>query len=330
MSITSKQIAELCGVSRTTVDRALNNKPRISKKTKAKILKVAKEYSYRPALLARSLVKGRTFCIGVVVFDVRNHYFSQMLSSIELSCKANGYVVYFSMHEKDNGVEIELIKNLVDRKVDGLILCPVNKGPEFESFVSSLDIPTIIIGNKISEHIPCVCIDEKMAVQEATSFIISKGYKRICFVCPPLADQANENIYTHELRLLGFQDTIHLHKDVEGVVLGDWGFLEKSIDIAKNPSIKTAFFCSGDIYALQILKEFRLRGYSIPKQFGLMGFDNIDMLDYILPPLTTVKNSVEEVAKKSVEQLLKLISHEEIASNEFVPYEIVYGDTIID
>ncbi len=94
-------------------------------------------------------------------------------------------------------------------------------------------------------------------------------------------------------------------------------------------NLKTAFFCSGDIYALQILKKFRLKGYSIPQQFGLMGFDNIDMLDYILPPLSTVKNSVEKVATKSIEQLLKLISHQEIETCRFIQYEIIYGETII-
>src|SRR5690554_6695584 len=85
MGIISKDIAKICGVSRGTVDRALNNKPRIKPETKERILKTAKELGYRPDLLARSLVKGKTMSLGVVVFDVRNRYFAQLLNSIEIS-----------------------------------------------------------------------------------------------------------------------------------------------------------------------------------------------------------------------------------------------------
>ena len=83
MGVTTNDIARICQVSRTTVLRALNNKGRISKTTREKILQTAKDLGYRPDLLARGLVKGRTMNIGVVVFDVKNQYFAQMLSAIE-------------------------------------------------------------------------------------------------------------------------------------------------------------------------------------------------------------------------------------------------------
>lgn len=330
MGITTKELAKLCGVSRGTVDRALNNKTRISKETKEKILKAADEYGYRPVLLARSLVKGRTFCIGVVVFDVKNHYFSQMLSAIESSCKAQQYVVYFAMHEKDKNLEFELIQNLIDRRVDGLIICPVNKGQKFNDFLKTLEVPVVIIGNKVSRDVPYIGINEEKASFEATSLIISKGYENICFVCPPLIDEKNENIHTHKQRLLGFKKAVKQNGKVDSIVIGDWRYLDESINIANRATKKTAFFCSGDIYALTLLKEFRKKGYLIPQQFGLMGFDNIDMLEYITPSITTVANSIEDVAKKSVECLLKLISHNEVNSINYVSHTIIQGETIIE
>ena len=101
MGITSKEIAEICGVSRATVDRALNGKDRISPKTKEKILAVAKQMGYRKDLLARSLVKGKTMCIGVLVFDIRNYYFSQLVNTIELESRKNDYFLYITLHEKN-------------------------------------------------------------------------------------------------------------------------------------------------------------------------------------------------------------------------------------
>ena len=131
MGVTTNDIARICQVSRTTVLRALNNKGRISKTTREKILRTAKDLGYRPDLLARGLVKGRTMNIGVVVFDVKNQYFAQMLSAIEGKAQEEGYCVNIMLHDKDKRKEIEWIKRLSDYRMDGLILSPVNMGEEF-------------------------------------------------------------------------------------------------------------------------------------------------------------------------------------------------------
>ena len=204
MGVTTKDIAKICGVSRTTVTRALSNQGRINEKTKENILNTAKELGYRPDLLARGLVKGKTMYIGVVVFDVKNRYFSQMLSSIETEAKKRGYFTNITLHEKDKEMEIELIQRLVDYHMDGLILSPVNKGKNFAEFLKGLNVPLVIIGNKIASDIPFVGINEQKASKESIELILKKGYKRIVFVCPPLADQKEENVYSHQQREKGF------------------------------------------------------------------------------------------------------------------------------
>lgn len=141
MGVTTNDIARICQVSRTTVLRALNNKGRISKTTREKILQTAKDLGYRPDLLARGLVKGRTMNIGVVVFDVKNQYFAQMLSAIEGKAQEEGYCVNIMLHDKDKRKEIEWIKRLSDYRMDGLILSPVNMGEEFAIFLKGLGIP---------------------------------------------------------------------------------------------------------------------------------------------------------------------------------------------
>ena len=168
MGVTTNDIARICQVSRTTVIRALNNQGRISKETKDRIVKTAEELGYRPDLLARGLVKGKTMYIGVVVFDVKNQYFAQMLSAIEAEAQTRGYCVNITLHGKNREKEIDLIRKLVDYHVDGLILSPVNKGEHFNNFLKSLDTPLIVIGNKVSDEIPFVGIDERRAAKEAT------------------------------------------------------------------------------------------------------------------------------------------------------------------
>lgn len=135
MGVTTNDIARICQVSRTTVIRALNNQGRISKETKDRIVKTAEELGYRPDLLARGLVKGKTMYIGVVVFDVKNQYFAQMLSAIETEAQTRGYCVNITLHGKNREKEVDLIRKLVDYHVDGLILSPVNKGEHFNKFL---------------------------------------------------------------------------------------------------------------------------------------------------------------------------------------------------
>ena len=107
MAITAKELAEMCGVSRMTVHRALTDTGRINPQTKELIQAKAKECGYRPDLLARGLVKGQTFYIGVVVLDVNNRYFSQMLSAISTEARKRGYFVNITLNEENKEIEKE-------------------------------------------------------------------------------------------------------------------------------------------------------------------------------------------------------------------------------
>ena len=112
------------------------------------IVRVAKEHGYRPDLLARGLVKGQTYYIGVVVLDVNNRYFSQLLSAIEAEARKQGYFVNITLHEKNKEMEREQLERLADYHMDGIILSSVNKGVEYQKFLQSLDTPLVSI-NKI-------------------------------------------------------------------------------------------------------------------------------------------------------------------------------------
>lgn len=131
----------MCGVSRTTVHRALNGVGRIHPDTKEKILRVAKEYDYRPDLLARGLVKGKTCNIGIVVLDVRNRYFAEMLSVIGTEANERGYCMNIMLHNNDRDLEREQMTRLAAYHMDGIILSSVNEGEEYRQFLDSLNVP---------------------------------------------------------------------------------------------------------------------------------------------------------------------------------------------
>lgn len=328
MGITTKEIAKICGVSRGTVDRALNGKDRISPTTKEKILSTAKNLGYRKDMLARGLAKGKTMYIGVVVFDIRNHYFSQLVNSIELRAREMDYFVSITLHEKSKEKEYQLINSLVDHRVDGILVCPVNKGPDFEKFLKSLPVPVVVIGNFVSKEIPFVGINEKQATKDAVSLLLAKGYKQIIFVCPPLADRENENVYTHEQRTRGFEECAKQNKEVKMDIVSGWNFIDNVDRLLDERKSRTAVFCSGDIYALQILRHLKEKKIDIPRDIGVMGFDNIDMLNFITPSLATISNEISQVGCAAVEMLWKLMNGQKGDTHILIPHRVIDGESI--
>lgn len=305
------QIAEICGVSRTTVVRALNNTGRVGKETRAKILAVAEQHHYRPNLLARSLNHGRTMSLGVVAINVENMYFVQSLNAINKEADRRGYFTNIVVCDEKPESERKLIQGLAERQMEGILISPMNKGKDFEEFLLSLHIPVVCIGNYVSDAITTVQVDECAAVKSAVQLMVSKGYRRIVFMCPPLEDAAVHNIYTHERRAAGFWEAAGTYPECSFEVIGERAYLHSIEKIIKsNLKEKVAFLCSGDSYALNVMRWGNQNGYEIPRDFGLMGFDNISILDFIHPRLSTVSTNLEGVAVTAVGELLQQIEED--------------------
>ncbi len=332
MGITTKDLAQICGVSRTTVHRALHEGTgRINPDTREMILRAARENDYRPDLLARGLVKGQTCNIGVVVLDVKNRYFAQMLSAIGVEANKRGYFVNITLHGNDKETEKNQLTRLVDYHVDGIILSSVNEGEDYRKFLDSLHVPIVSVDNKIADGIPFVGIDQRQAMIQAAEKALEKGYKRLVYVCPPIDDQSGRNIYVHRERLAGFQETVEKIPGLETVYLLNWDYLEQVGD-ALNDSVKTAFICAADEFALEIMKYFKKEGRKAGTDYGIMGFDNIDVLDYVVPRLTTISNAVEEVAETAVSLLFEMINdkqdRQETEPPLFIRHRFIEGETL--
>jgi len=329
MKITITEIAKICGVSIGTVDRALNNRPGINIKTKERILRVVNDLGYRPHLLARSLVKGKTKTIGVVVFNLKNRYFSQLVNSIENRVKYYNYFIYLTLTDKIPQEEVECLNKLSSLNVDGLILSSVNKGNEYTQYLNSIKIPIITITNNISKNIPYVGINDHDAAKEATQYILSKGYEKIIYISPPLELTGQVNLYSPEQRLLGFKKTFkNLTNNKEHIKITKKNFIPELDNHLNNIDIKTAIFCSSDMYALEVLNYLKKKGIKVPKDIGLMGFDNIDTLRYVNPSLATVNYHIEEIGKKSVDLLIKKINGDSIPPFTYINHNIIPGNSL--
>ncbi len=328
MRVTTKDIARICGVSRGSVDRALHDKPGISRATREKVLRVSREVGYRVDLLARGLVKGKTSAIGVVVFDLAHEFFAELVSAIMDCARAAGYFAHVALSGKDRGEETAALERLAGLNVDGFLILPVGKGREFERYLSSLNRPLVCIANRLSKKWPFVGLDDRLATAEAVRYIASRGYRRIVYVSPPLGDRDDANRYAVEQRALGYRDALRETPGLaQPLVLRTHGYLADvdGLDLARE---RTAFMCHSDIFALRILRHLAASGLRVPEDAGVMGFDNIETLQFVRPALATVDFHIPEIARRAVETLLSLMNGGKGSPAVVVEHQIVPGESV--
>lgn len=286
--ISTTKIAEICGVSQGTVDRALNNRKGISPKTKEKILKIAKEYGYRPNIHASSIAGGKSQIIGVVVFDLNNPYFSDVLMNVEGYCTSLGYSTVVMFTDKDYEKEIRCIENLYHMSVDGIILCPVNSGIEYENYLLSLNIPIVTIGNKLS-GIPYIGIDNKLAIKDVVMSLQEKGYKKLIYIKPNLVQR---NTFAQTERLDSF--STNCEKVKMDFVITDMDHVEKELSINNS----CALVCPTDIYAIKLLRVTQ------KYKAGIIGFDNLRLIDELELQLDSISYDIALTAQKAVNYIV--------------------------
>ncbi len=336
MGITTKDLAQMCGVSRTTVHRALSGVGRINPDTKEMILRIAKENDYRPDLLARGLAMGKTSSIGIVVLDVKNRYFSEMLDAIGAEASKQGYCMNIMLHDNIGSLEKEQMTRLAAYHMDGIILSSVNEGEEYREFLEGLNVPIVSVDNRIAEGIPFVGINQECAMEEATLQVLEKGYDHLVYVCPLMEDVGEENINVHRERMQGFKNACEKFPQVETDYLLSWNYLKQAEKMLL-PLKKTAFLCAADSFALDLMKQLQIVGENTPDDYGIVGFDNMDMLQYVSPRLCSVSNSVDLVAKTAIELLFQIIeekrntgeiSEESKHIQKILPHQLIAGETL--
>ena len=193
--------------------------------------------------------------------------------------------------------------------MDGILIVPTNQGHEFTQFLSSLQLPVVAIGNKLSPAIPFVGIQDREAMRAAVELVAQKGYRRIIYVSPPLSYRGKENIYEVEERFEGFREAVKVQA-LESVVIREKHFADSLPDVVMKSHLRTAIMCSSDIYALQCLDSLGSWGMRVPEDVGLIGFDDIDVLKYVKPALTSISYPVTEIVKQAFALLKRLMDGE--------------------
>ena len=329
MKVTIKEIAAICGLSIGTVDRAMHGRAGINPETRERVMTVARQLGYRPHLLARSLVTGSTMTIGVIVPNLKNPFFSELVEVIQLQARASGYHVYMMLSEFNLGEEKESLERLRALNVDGIIIVPLDRGRSFHAYLKSLTTPVVTISNRVAQGWPWVGIDDRLAVRDAVRFVMSRGYASITFVTQE-KEQAPGSLpfYSDEQRILGYRDAL---READGalapLVITDTEMIRVIHETRLAGQPRTCIVCSCDAVALEVMTVLKGYGIAIPRDAGLMGFDNLEELRYITPRLATVASPIKEIGVEAFAALLAAL-REDCATNRVLEHRIIEGETV--
>jgi LacI family transcriptional regulator len=327
MKVTIKELAKHCDVSIGTIDRVLNNRKGVSPATKEKVLTAVKELNYAPNYLAQSLTGKKTKSIGVVLYNLHNIFFSQLSDAIVSACCEAGYFPYLMLSQKSKAREEEIIRELLSRRIDGLLLFSTNTDEDLHTLLKNAGIPVVNVMSVLKDFVH-VGIDDFKAMYEATRYVLNHQYRRVVYISPPLS-YTDMNIAVQVSRYKGFQQAVD-ESGIDHIVIKEPQYLAR-VDELVVPDItrkKTAFLCSSDVYSMNLVRFMKQKGLNAPFQFGVLGFDNVSTLQYIEPAISTISVPIQEVGYKAVQVLTNGIDGYPMES-VLLPHSIVMGQTIV-
>ncbi|MDT2830464.1 LacI family DNA-binding transcriptional regulator [Vagococcus carniphilus] len=304
--VTIKDVAKASGVSIATVSQIVNgNSKNFSPKTVAKVLKIKDELNYVPDYFARRMVMKKSKTIGVLVPDISNPFFSTLVRGVEDVLYKENFITMLCNANGDNEKESLVLEELSRRGVDGFIIASSAISDEdIERLLINKKHPFIILDQKSSEeNSDSIQTDDFLGGNLAASHLKELGHEKVAVVLP---EKATANIVR---RLEGFIEVMGKNVTVIYSSLSKEGGRRAAKDIITTDV--TGIFAINDEIAFGLYLGLKDFDKSIPSDYSVIGYDNVDMCKYVTPPLTTIAQPIYELGQQTAELLLERIEHPE-------------------
>lgn len=323
MRVTIKDVAKAAGVSVATASRAVGGYGYVSEKTREKVLKAAKDLSYRPHAVAKSMVTGVTQVIGFVVGDIKNPFFASLAGEIDDVISSEGYNLIIYTTDENIEKEKRAVESLIERQVDGLIIAPAScREYSHINALTEMDIPLVIIDRMIKDlKADTIVAQNEEGAYEATSYLIKKGHDNIGF----LSDSFD--ITSNAERLAGYIRALNEHNiavDESLIKEGNYsvkdGYRNAAI-LINNRKRPSAIFASNNLMTEGLLLAAKDMKIDIPEELAVIGFDDLEWYQLICPQVSVVRQPIHEIGNIAAKYLLQRIDKNRI------PYRITRLNT---
>lgn len=306
---TIKEVAQLAGVSVATVSRVLNNQGYVHQDTREKVEKAIKQLNYTPNAVARSLFKKASNTIALIIPDIANPYFPQLVKYIEQELTAAGYDLLLFNSNDELDKELRLVNLLQAKYIDGLLLV---SNSLTKSDVKRATIPIVALDQFLDEEIPSVTVDNYQGAKAAVQHLIETGCQMIGHIVGP------EDSYTSQQRLKGYLDVMEEQGDTQRIVQGEYDLttaMKQTKELLERYPEIDGIFAGNDVMGIGAIKVIQSLGKKVPEDIAVIGFDGIDWGTVISPELSTMVQPIESIAKAATELILDLIKKKEIETH---------------
>jgi LacI family transcriptional regulator len=302
------EVAKRAKVSIATVSRTLNNPSTVDPRTAARVLKAVEELRYHPDIYARSLVSGRSRILGLIVSDITNPFFPELVRGFEDVAVQHGYEIMVSSTDYNSARMAVCVRRLLERKVEGVAIMTSEMDRPLIDQLERRKVPTVFLDvGSVHALISNIQVDYAAGINQAVEHLLALGHRRIGFISGPLTLKSASIRRTAFLECLtrkGILEDEDLVTEGDHMIDGGLAAMSRLLDLPNPP---TAVLTSNDLTAIGALRAVHRKGLNVPKDVSVIGFDDIHFAEFTEPPLTTVALSRRELAEKAIFALLKHI-----------------------
>ncbi len=326
-SASIRDVAQRAGVSIATVSRTVNGLPTVDPELAKRVWQAVEDTGYLPNTQARALVSGRSRMLGLIVSEITNPFFPELVQEFENLAVAHGYEVLIGSTSYDAARTESLIRRMLQRNVDGVAVMTFGVEQELVERLVEREFPLVFVdAGPDLPNIRVLKVDYGEGIRQAVQHLAALGHRSIAFISGPLrlhSAVARRDVFLKSMLELGL--TVPPQHLVEGDHTMEGGIpaMERLAALSELP---TAVLCSNDMTAIGVLHALYRTTHAIPQDISVVGFDDIHLAQFMLPPLTTVEMSCKALATAAVEALRAGIErdHPQAAKKEWaIPTRLV-------
>ena len=310
MNIKLEDVARRLGVSKATVSLALNGSPRVNERTRERVLAAAREMGYHPNPYARRLVTQKSRLVGLIVPDIENVYYASLVRHVSDALNRAGYALSVATSSNARLTERKIIGEMLESRVDALLLAPVNAPGGSTAYLSAADdagVPLLFVTSiYVGLTRPCVMCDLYGGMKALMARLYERGRRRIVLLTGP------RDVYCLDLRERGWRDFLVEHSlPAEAALHLSEVTYEAALAALRDYPLENidAAVCVNDMMALGAVNALLARGVRVPQDVAVSGYDDVIFSRVSPVPITTVRQDVRALATAAVDHLLDMIEH---------------------
>jgi DNA-binding LacI/PurR family transcriptional regulator len=308
-----RDVARHAHVSIATVSRTINRIPTVDKRLAERVWNSIRELNYFPNTQARALVSGRTRLLGLLISEITNPFFPELIRGFEDVAVENGYEILIGSTNYDPERMSLCIRRMLERNVEGVAVMTFGVEQPLLDELSSHHMPMVFVdAGPPGELVRPLLVDYQKGIGEGVQHLGALGHRKIGYISGPLlqrSSQLRKEAFLESVRKIGIHPAPSWLIEGDHTLEGGMRAMEQLLSLQERP---TAVMCSNDMTAIGSLRVLIRSGYRVPEDFSVVGYDDIHLAEFVYPPLTTVRMSRDDLARAAFETLRSILENPEV------------------